>query len=70
MSPTTPGDPQKGKPDRERTEFEAEQAKSAAEEAAPQPEAAPSAPGEPEAEGTAAEVTGVDKAGALGAASG
>src|SRR3954447_17007364 len=70
MSPKVPGDPQKGKPaEQEQAELEAAEAKEAvaqeaAAEAADAPPAADAAEepeGTPQAEGTAADVTGVGK---------
>jgi large subunit ribosomal protein L22 len=70
MTPNTPGDPQKGKPaEDEQTELEAAEAKqaaaeeSAAQPPAPEPGSEPAAEDRPvpQAEGTAADVTGVGK---------
>jgi large subunit ribosomal protein L22 len=70
MTPSTPGDPQKGKPDEDKVAEEAKESKAAETEAtsADQPEAKPkrtrAKKAKPEAEGQAAEETGVDKAAA------
>jgi ribosomal protein L22 len=70
MTPATPGDPQKGKPDEDKVAEEAKESKAAEAEAAseeqpePKPKRTRKKKAEPEAEGQAAEETGVDKAAA------
>jgi ribosomal protein L22 len=67
MSPDNPQDPQKGKPDEAKVEEEAKESKAAEAEAAseeqrePKPKRTRKKKAEPEAEGQAAEETGVDK---------
>src|SRR3954447_19001249 len=71
MSPENPQDPQKGKAADTSPEDAAEAKQEAARKSAEQPEPQPSEGGTPSAQGSAAEVTGVDKgaADALAAAS-
>ena len=70
MTPATPGDPQKGKPDEDKVAEEAKESKAAEAEATseeqpePKPKRTRKKKAEPEAEGQAAEETGVDKAAA------
>jgi large subunit ribosomal protein L22 len=67
MTPATPGDPQKGKPDEDKVAEEAKESKAAEAEATseeqpePKPKRTRKKKAEPEAEGQAAEETGVDK---------
>jgi large subunit ribosomal protein L22 len=67
MTPSTPGDPQKGKPDEDKVAEEAKESKAAEAEAKsedqpePKPKRTRKKKAEPEAEGQAAEETGVDK---------
>jgi large subunit ribosomal protein L22 len=67
MTPSTPGDPQKGKPDEDKVAEEAKESKAAEAEATseeqpePKPKRTRKKKAEPEAEGQAAEETGVDK---------
>jgi len=67
MSPTTPGDPQKGKVDEAKVEEEAKETKAASEDpgAQPEPQAKPkNAKAKAKAKPAAADETGVDKAAA------
>ena len=66
MSPSTPSDPDKGKAASEEAANEAAElrAQVESEEAGEQPEAAAASPAEPQAEGTAAAETGIDKSAA------
>src|SRR3954454_19923770 len=61
MSPENPQDPQKGKAADTSPEDAAEAKQEAARKSAEQPEPQPSEGGTPSAQGSAAEVTGVDK---------
>jgi large subunit ribosomal protein L22 len=70
MTPSTPGDPQKGKPDEDKVAEEAKESKAAEAEATseeqpePKPKRTRKKKTEPEAEGQAAAETGIDKAAA------